>query len=136
MAINVEDEIEFCFFEAKKRFKFLLDLGFRDAIPKSGGLWGSLLYRGDKVTISVQFELLEFFVFFTVCPAGKEGWHSQIHLVEILQQLYLDQDYDNKLRALRGDLKNCGEFLDIYVFALRENFTKIIENFDLIFIGK
>jgi len=130
------NEMKSCFETAEQKFGFLLEAGFGRPIQDSGGLWGSLVYRGEKIAISIDFELFEFFIYLTVCPAGREGYHSQIHLVEILQQLHLDQDYDNKLRALHGDLKNCGEFLDIYVFALRENFTKIIENFDLIFVGK
>lgn len=134
--MNVEEEIKFCFDEADKRFGFLFDLGFASPVPNSGGLWGSLAYRGDKITISIQFELDGFFIFLTVCPVGKEDYHHEIHLVEILQQLNLDEDYDNKLRALRGDLNNCGKFIDIYAYALKKNFKKIIDNFDLIFAGK
>ena len=130
------NEMKSCFETAEQKFGFLLEAGFGRPIQDSGGLWGSLVYRGEKIAISIDFELFEFFIYLTVCPAGREGYHSQIHLIKILRTLGLDDDYQSKTRNLGGKFDRCGEFLDIYVFALRENLSKIIENYDLIFEGK
>lgn len=127
------DDMEFCFNEAEKRFKFLSGLGFSEPVRKSGGLWGSLSYRGDKISIHIQFELDRFFIFLTVSPAGKEGYNSKLHLINILRKLGLDNDYQSKTIEFRDNLEKCAEFLDVYVIALRENLAKIIEKYDLIF---
>jgi len=134
--VIILDEMKSCFEIAERKFEFLLSRGFCLPIKNSGGLWGSLLYRGDKITVSIEFELREFFIYLTVCPAGKEKYLSIFHLINILRTLGLDDDYQSKTRNLGGKLDRCGEFLDIYVFALQKNLDKIIDNSDLIFEGK
>ena len=125
-----------CFEIAEKKFEFLLRFGFGAPVRNSGGLWGSLSYRGNKITIRIEFELQQFFIFLTVCPVGKENYQSIIHLIDILEKLDLDDDYQSKTRAFGGKIDKCGEFLDIYVLALQKNLDKIIDNSDLIFEGK